>query len=104
MSDYDEQETQQVVYQQANWRWSWWDIAATAASVTGGILGSFAQGANMLARELYAAGAWTRDRKDRDEYIAAYDEEQLKQAELLERMTGMDEGWVSDETKPEDLR
>jgi len=105
VSDYEgeEDETTEVL-RQANWRWSWWDIAGWGVSVTGGMFGCVAQGLGRVSLEFFAAGAWTRDRKDRDEYVAAYELEQRRMSEELERQVGLDSYWLSDATKPEDLR
>lgn len=51
--------------EQPNYEWSFWDLAGVTATTVGGVFMIFNQGLNLLAREFYAAGQWSRGQKEK---------------------------------------
>lgn len=106
MSDYEETEVQQIPI---NWKFSLYDIAAVGAATFGGIFNALSQGSNMLARELIAAAAWSRDTYDAQQARAEWEEQQeyeeaarAQMAETYEALVGMDTLWLDAEESEEE--
>src|SRR5690242_16885169 len=100
--DYAEQAV--VQYVMPCWKFELWDMAGVMTTTVAGLFLTIGQGLNLAAREFSAMAQWRRQRFDQAEYQAAYEAQQRYLAEELERQVGLDEHWLSDETKPEDLR
>ena len=46
------------------WEFSWWDMAGVASTTIAGVLTTLGQGMNILSREFYAAGQWSRKQRE----------------------------------------
>lgn len=106
MSDYEETEVQQIPI---NWKFSLYDIVGVGFSTIGGVFNALAQGSGMMAREMIAAAAWSRDTYDAEQARAEWEEQQeyeeaarAQMAETYEALVGMDTLWLDAEESEEE--